>query len=120
MSDFTDSLRGYAHQIHVRDNFKCRYCGVDGKSSFDTWLTLTVDHLLPKGNPNRDNPEYMVTACSFCNTADNRYFDLAVERGITFDRKTQDELVAQRLPYVENTRNKYRSFWKDKVVHSQV
>ena len=37
MSNFTDSLRGYAHRIHLRDNFKCRYCGLDGTASFDKW-----------------------------------------------------------------------------------
>ena len=71
---FSDSLRGYAFSIHERDNFKCRYCGLDGSESFDNWLSLSWDHLLPKLHPNRDNHEYIVTACMFCNTADNQYF----------------------------------------------
>jgi hypothetical protein len=83
--------------------------------SFDTWLTLSWDHLLPKGHPNRDNPEFIVTACSFCNTADNRYFDKAKKLGLEFDGKTPDELVAQRLPYVMKTRNSYREFWENNV-----
>jgi hypothetical protein len=70
MSSFDGSLRGYGYETHKRDNFKCRYCGADGTQSFETWLTLSCDHLLPKGNPNRDNPDYIVTACNFCNTAD--------------------------------------------------
>ena len=115
MTGFSDSLRGYAYDIHKRDNFTCRYCGADGTKSFDTWLTLTVDHLLPKGHPNRDNPDYMLTACSFCNTADNRYFDLAEQRGLKFDDLTPNELVVQRLPYVQRTRQSYRSFWETKV-----
>ncbi|HET7090630.1 MAG TPA: HNH endonuclease [Anaerolineae bacterium] len=115
MTGFSDSLRGYAYDIHKRDNFTCRYCGADGTKSFDTWLTLTVDHLLPKGDPNRDNPDYMVTACGFCNTADNRYFDLVEQRGLKLDGLTPDELVAQRLPYVQRTRQSYRSFWETNV-----
>jgi len=99
----------------MRDNFKCRYCGVDGTKAFDTWLALSVDHLLPKGHPNRDNQDYMVTACQFCNTADNRYFDLAEKRGLRFDALTPNELVAQRLPYVQATRNKYEAFWEEDV-----
>jgi 5-methylcytosine-specific restriction endonuclease McrA len=115
MSSFTDSLRGYGFKICQRDNFKCRYCGADGAASFETWLTLTIDHLLPKGHPERDNPDYIVTACSFCNTADNRYFELAPKRGLRFDGLTREELVAQRLPYVQDARDKYRAFWEEKV-----
>ena len=28
---FTDALRGYAHRVLERDNFTCRYCGLDGR-----------------------------------------------------------------------------------------
>ena len=115
MAKFTDSLRGYASEVLKRDGFRCRYCGVDGSRSFDTWLTLSWDHLLPKGHPDRDNPEYIVAACNFCNTADNRFFDLARQRGLVFDGLSQEELVAQRKPYVEATRQSYREFWNTNV-----
>jgi 5-methylcytosine-specific restriction endonuclease McrA len=115
MPGFSDALRGYAFPIHNRDNFKCRYCGLDGSISFANWLSLSWDHLLPKGHPNRDNLEFIVTACMFCNTADNRYFDQAVKRGLRFDGLTPDELIAQRLRYVEATRKSYREFWEKHV-----
>lgn len=115
MSSFDDSLRGYSFKIHQRDNFRCQYCGADGTKSFDTWLTLSRDHLLPKGHPNRDDPDYIVTACNFCNTADNHYFEHARERGLEFDGKTPEELVAQRLPYVQDVRRGYRAFWEEEV-----
>lgn len=115
MPSFTDSLRGYAFPTHQRDGFICRYCGVDGKKSFDTWLTLSWDHLLPKGHPERDNPDFIVAACNFCNTADNRYFDLAEKRGLVFDDITPDELVEQRKPYVAATRESYRTFWEKNI-----
>ena len=115
MAKFTDSLRGYAFPVHKRDDFICRYCGLDGKKSFHAWLTLSWDHLLPKGHPERDNTKYIVTACNFCNTADNRFFDLAEQRGLVFEHMSQEELVKQRLPYVERTRHKYRNFWIENV-----
>jgi 5-methylcytosine-specific restriction endonuclease McrA len=115
MVAFTDALRGYALPVHRRDDFRCRYCGLDGRESFANWLCLSWDHLLPKGHPERDNLDYIVTACMFCNTADNRYFDLAVKRGVTFDARSPEELVAQRLPYVEATRSSYRTFWEEHV-----
>lgn len=116
MPGFTDALRGYALAVHRRDGFRCRYCGdIDGRRSFAEWLSLCWDHLLPRGHPRRDDPEYIVTACMFCNTADNRYFDLAVKRGIQFDGLTPDQLVEQRRPYVEATRKSYRAFWDEHV-----
>lgn len=115
MPGFTDSLRGYALEVHRRDDFRCRYCGLDGTASFAAWLSLSWDHLLPKGNPNRDNPDFIVTACMFCNTADNRYFDLADKRGVRFDNLTPEQLVNQRRPYVEKTRESYEAFWAEHV-----
>lgn len=111
MARFDDALRGYALAVHRRDGFRCRYCGLDGTESFTHWLSLSYDHLLPRGHPLRDEEEYIVTACMFCNTADNRYFDLAEKRGLRFDGLTPEELVAQRLPYVERTRQSYHEFW---------
>ena len=118
MPAFTDSLRGYAAEVLKRDGFKCRYCGLDGRQSFDAWLALSWDHLLPKGDPNRDNPEFIVAACNFCNTADNRYFDLATSRGLQFGGLSQQNLVEQRRLYVEATRKSYFKFWKENVANA--
>jgi 5-methylcytosine-specific restriction endonuclease McrA len=118
MKSFDDSLRGYAFLTHRRDDFICRYCGLDGKSSFDAWLALSWDHLLPRTHPQRDSPDFVVTACNFCNTADNRYFDLAEKRGLSFDGKSPDELIEQRMPYVQRTRESYREFWAENVAGS--
>lgn len=115
MPGFTDALRGYAFPINKRDGFRCRYCGLDGTQSFANWLSLSEDHLLPKGHAGRKDPQYIVTACMFCNGADNRYFDLALKRGLSFDGLTPDELIAQRLPYVEATRQSYCEFWTTNV-----
>jgi len=115
MSGFGDSLRGYAYAVHERDNFHCRYCGLDGTASFAAWLSLSLDHLLPKGHAERDNPAFTVTACMFCNTADNQYFRHAEKRGLVFDGKTPEELVEQRKPYVEATRAGYHEFWQENV-----
>ncbi|MBA3871493.1 MAG: hypothetical protein H0X30_20300 [Anaerolineae bacterium] len=117
MTSFDDSLRGYSSEIHQRDNYTCRYCGADGKTSFATWLTLSSDHLLPKGHPERDNPKYIVTACGFCNAADNRYFDKAIAEGFDFNAPllSPDILVHRRLPYVLKTRQAYQEYWEEKV-----
>jgi hypothetical protein len=118
MVSFTDALRGYALPIHQRDNFTCRYCGLDGRSSFAAWLGLSEDHLLPKGHPSRDDPRFRVTACQFCNVADNQYFALAERRGIRLEGLTPEELVAKRKPFVEVVRARYHEFWRANVAPS--
>ena len=115
MPSFTDALRGYAFPVHQRDNFVCRYCGLDGRASFGAWLSLSEDHLLPKGHPNRNNPVFRVTACMFCNVADNQYFAHAAKRGLKFDGVSPEELVAQRKPFVEAVRAQYYEFWQARV-----
>ncbi|HTW08594.1 MAG TPA: hypothetical protein VME46_13840 [Acidimicrobiales bacterium] len=88
MAGFIDALRGYAFPVHRGDGIRCRYCGLDRTDSFGKWLSLSWDHLLPKGRPQRDDPDYIVTACMFCKAADNRYFEVAERRGLSFDGLT--------------------------------
>lgn len=115
MAKHTDSLRGYSFDTHCRDDFTCIYCGADGNKSFETWLTLSRDHLLPQGHPQRDNPDYIVTACQFCNTADNHYFERAQKEGFSFDGLTPEQLIKRRKLCVMKTREDYRAFWDKKV-----
>jgi 5-methylcytosine-specific restriction endonuclease McrA len=104
---FTDARRGYAHATFKRDRFTCRYCGLDG-SQWPEWLTLSWDHLLPKGHPQRDDPAFIVTACGFCNWASNRtVWDVA--------GKSPEELLAQKRPIVLKVREAYRDFWEREV-----
>lgn len=115
MAKFDDALRGYAYRVLERDRFRCRYCGLDGRESFRNWLALSWDHLLPKGYPKRDDEDYIVAACSFCNTADNRYLEKAEAAGFDFDDRTPDELVGLRRKAVQKTRDAYFGFWKTNV-----
>ncbi len=79
------------------------------------WLFLSVDHLLPKEHPHRDGDDFIVTACTFCNTADNQFFRHSKERGLRFDGLTPAELIEQRKPYVTRVRTEYKQFWREMV-----
>lgn len=104
---YIDALRGYAHDVLKRDGFKCRYCGLDG-TVFQNWLLLSWDHLLPVGHPERNDPEYIVAACRFCNETCNRTV-------WHVEGKTPDELVEQKKPHVLAKREEYRNFWEAEV-----
>jgi len=108
MPNFQDSLRGYSFPTHKRDNFVCVYCGLDGKV-WPNWLYLSRDHLLPQGDPNRDNPEYIVTACLFCNYLHNR-------TKFPVEGKNRDELISQKKKKLMERRREYRAFWEQCVV----
>ena len=117
---FQNSLRGYSYPIHKRDGFKCCFCGLDGSKSFENWIRLSRDHLLPTGHPSRENPDFIVTACMFCNTADNWYFKNAKERGLEFNGMTPDQLIQQRMPFVMRVREDYRQFWEMNVSRESI
>jgi len=109
---YDDSLRGYSFKIHKRDNFVCVYCSLDGKD-WPNWLYLSSDHLLPIGHPERENPEYIVTACVFCNELHNRtVFDVQDTNG---NLKSRTELIEQKKLRILERRNEYKKFWEEHV-----
>ena len=104
---YTDSLRGYALPIHERDGFICVYCGWDG-TRWPNWLFLSWDHLLPKDHPQREQEEFIVTACRFCNGVHNKTkFDV--------EGKPPDEIVAIKRQKVSERTAEYREFWDENV-----
>jgi hypothetical protein len=103
---------GYAQDVFRRDNYVCCYCQLDGKVSFDKWLTLCCDHLLSRQHAQRDNIEFIVTACTFCNTVENRFFS-KVE--MVFDGQTREQLIAQKRPFVIKSRQVYLDYWNAHV-----
>jgi len=56
-----------ALKIFRRDDFHCRYCGMDGRASFENWLILTVDFVHPVARGGTKRSENLVTACQPCN-----------------------------------------------------
>ena len=103
---YRDSLRGYGRIIFERDKFICTYCGED-HSSFLMWRFLTVDHLLPKGHPKRNDPEWQVTACSFCNTAKNR------EKYHINENTNPMDIINMKKTKIKETTDEYFKFWEE-------
>lgn len=108
---YCDSLRGYAYKINLRDNFTCVYCGLDGRQ-WPNWLFLSWDHLLPKGHPNRNNEDFIVTACRFCNGACNRTI-------FNVENKKPEEIVALKKVAIELVRSSYKNFFNQYVKFSR-
>ncbi len=64
----------YYRRTFVRDNYRCVYCGKDMLSSLDDWLSLEVDHLVPKTGGGTDAEDNLVTSCKVCNKLKSSYF----------------------------------------------
>ena len=108
MKKYDDSLRGYSYAVHQRDGWKCVYCGWDGSASFENWVFLSRDHLLPKGDPKREDPDYIVTACRFCNEVKQ-----APSKNVV--GKTKEEIIKQNKVHILERREEYRDFWEREV-----
>jgi len=55
------------HQILQRDMYRCQYCGLDGMSSFENSLIMTVDFVHPRARKGKKIADNLVTACRPCN-----------------------------------------------------
>ena len=55
-------------KILERDDYVCRYCGLDGRASFENALIMRVDFVVPRAHKGKKNPSNLVACCSPCNT----------------------------------------------------
>jgi 5-methylcytosine-specific restriction endonuclease McrA len=54
-------------KILERDQFCCRYCGLDGRASFENALVMSVDFVVPRARRGKKNPANLVACCRPCN-----------------------------------------------------
>jgi 5-methylcytosine-specific restriction endonuclease McrA len=55
-------------KILERDQYCCRYCGLDGKASFENALVMSVDFVVPRAHKGKKEPANLVACCRPCNT----------------------------------------------------
>ena len=55
------------HRILERDRYRCQYCGLDGMSSFENSLVMSVDFVLPRARKGKKHSDNLVAACRACN-----------------------------------------------------
>lgn len=54
-------------KILERDHYCCRYCGLDGKASFENALVMSVDFVVPPAHKGKKNSSNLVACCLACN-----------------------------------------------------
>jgi 5-methylcytosine-specific restriction endonuclease McrA len=55
-------------KILERDDYVCRYCGLDGRASFENALMMRVDFVVPRARKGKKEPGNLVACCTPCNT----------------------------------------------------
>jgi hypothetical protein len=100
------SLTKY-ERIYKKYHFTCVYCGFDGRS-FDAWMQLSIDHVLPKSSGTVIDDEYnLVVACRSCNSITGR---MEFNSGKTFN-----QIIKEKREKVINSRKKYYKEWQQFV-----
>ena len=54
-------------KILERDDYRCRYCGLDGRASFENALVMSVDFVVPRARKGKKDPANLVACCRPCN-----------------------------------------------------
>src|ERR1700730_15792238 len=54
-------------KILERDQHRCRYCGLDGRASFEKALVMSVDFVVPRARKGKKDPANLVACCRPCN-----------------------------------------------------
>src|SRR5438270_13369266 len=85
----------------------CAYCGVDFSSSYETWLTMALDHVVPVSvckalevpDTWREDCSNRVLACAACNGFRNRYalpFEVVLPLTLEAFFDLRDKIFAER------------------------
>ena len=78
--------------ILKRDGFRCQYCGLDGMSSFENSLVMSVDFVIPRARKGKKDPRNLVAACRPCNLIKGRHTFSNFEEAKEYILKRREEL----------------------------
>lgn len=54
-------------RILERDQYRCQYCGLDGMTSFENALAMSVDFVVPRARKGKKDDRNLVACCRSCN-----------------------------------------------------
>ncbi|MGC8793447.1 MAG: HNH endonuclease [Bryobacteraceae bacterium] len=78
--------------ILKRDHYRCQYCGLDGSASFENYLVMTVDFVIPRAKGGKKEPRNLVTACRPCNLLKGRRVFKNFEEAKAYVLERREEL----------------------------
>jgi 5-methylcytosine-specific restriction endonuclease McrA len=87
-------------RILERDQYRCQYCGLDGMTSFDNALAMSVDFVVPRARKGKKDPRNLVACCRACNMIKGRRVYSNFE---------------EAKAYVLGRREEFRKAWESKT-----
>lgn len=79
-------------RILDRDQYRCRYCGLDGMTSFDNALAMSVDFVVPRARKGKKDPRNLVACCRACNMIKGRRVYSNFEEAKAYVLERREEL----------------------------
>src|SRR5713226_9066575 len=79
-------------RILERDQYRCQYCGLDGMTSFDNALAMSVDFVVPRARKGKKDPRNLVACCRPCNAIKGTRVYASLDEAKTFVLKNREEL----------------------------
>ena len=79
-------------KILERDDYRCQYCGLDGRASFENALAMRVDFVVPRARKGKKEPANLVACCTPCNTIKGTRIYGNFEEAKAFVLKKREEL----------------------------
>lgn len=79
-------------KILERDDYRCQYCGLDGRASFENALVMRVDFVFPRARKGKKDPGNLVACCTPCNTIKGTKVYANFDEAKAFVLKHREEL----------------------------
>ena len=79
-------------QVLERDQYRCRYCGLDGTASFENALIMSVDFVIPRARKGKKVPGNLVACCRPCNMIKGRRTYASFEEAKNYVLARREEL----------------------------
>lgn len=79
-------------KILERDDYRCQYCGLDGRASFENALVMSVDFVVPRARKGKKDPHNLVACCRPCNAIKGKRRYASLEEAKAIVVKNRDEL----------------------------
>ena len=127
-----NARRGYGHWLVEHGQSCCAYCGTSLVDSYEHWLLLTVDHVIPVSDKDRKGGHWLgiprnwhesysniVLACSGCNGFRNHYKVSQQERKESWKEseffELRDRVFQEKKAQIEEARVSEICFYSDHV-----
>jgi hypothetical protein len=116
---------GYGLQfMRLTKQTNCAYCGLDLVSTYENWLTMALDHVVPNstclswGLPEkwREDHSNRVLSCTTCNTFGNRYSPQNFHYPSSLEEffNVRDAIFIERKRYILDRHRQERHFFDKK------